>query len=338
MSYTEYHSASLHYSGSVSYPASQNGGSVSYSGTIPVNITVYVDTDDFDRSVRHCNTSLNGLTAAVIATEAAQVESKRTSSRRIADTLIRGFFNYVGADLAQKIKELAAKCEATFLELMDQKKTCMAKTTQMQDDYQMISKRYSKIFEDLDRETVSRIEQLDRPAFQFAEMAQGVVDRSSNSDLLGMATISANENIRLEAVLSCSHVKMQAKNLISTANEYLKGTYRLASTVSNMLTDESDGHDIHLPVIYFESVNDDNQTVSSIYRQESGFALSGDSVESHLRAEFLSDGVDWEDMPAGLRERTMSYFNSFLQSGQQDERVLNTIRSLMEKDNIQTIK
>ena len=143
-----------------------------------MNITVYVDTDEFDRSVRHCNTSLNGLTAAVIATEAAQVESKKASSKRIADTIIKGFFNYVGADLAQKIKELAAKCEATFLELMDQKRTCMEKTTQMRNDYQMISKRYSKIFEDLDRETISRIEQLDRPAFQFAETAQAVADRN----------------------------------------------------------------------------------------------------------------------------------------------------------------
>lgn len=338
MSYTEYHSASLHYSGSVSYPASENGGSVSYSGTIPVNITVYVDTDEFDRSVRHCNTSLNGLTAAVIDTEAAQVESKKASSKRIADTIIKGFFNYVGADLAQKIKELAAKCEATFLELMDQKRTCMEKTTQMRNDYQMISKRYSKIFEDLDRETISRIEQLDRPAFQFAETAQAVADRNCNSDLLGLATVSANENLQLEAVLSCSHVKMQARNLISTANEYLKGTYRLANSVSNMLTEESGGHDIHLPVIYFESVNSDNQTVSSIYRQESGFAPSGDSVDSHLRARFMSDGIIWEDMPAELRERTMSYFNSLLQAGQQDERVLGTIRELMERDNIQTIK
>lgn len=338
MSYTEYHSATLRYSGSVSYPASQNGGSVSYSGSIPVNIAIVVKTDEFDRSVSNCNASINGLTAAVVATEVAQIEAKKESSNRIANTIIKGFFDYVGADLAQKISELASKCEATLLELMDQKKTCLEKTTQMQNDYQMISKRYAKIFEDLDRETISRIEQLDRQAFQFVESAQSLTDRGSDSDLLGLATVSANENLQLETVLSCSHVKMQARKLIDSANDYLKGTYRLTNVISNMLCDESESHEIHLPVIYLESVNSDNHNVSSIYGADSSFAPSGDAVASNLRARFMSADISWEDMPAEYREHTLPYFNSFLQADQLDERLQNTIRELMERDNIQTIK
>ena len=338
MSYTEYHSATIHYSGTVSYPPSEHGGTKSYSGSVPVSIAVHVDTDEFDRSVRNCNRSIHGLTAAVVATEAAQVEAKKAASRRIANTIIQGFFNYVGADLAQKIKELAAKCEATFLELMDQKQTCLAKTSQMQNDYEMISRRYSKIFEDLDKETVSRIEQLDKPAFQFADSAQAVVDMGCDSGLLGLATVSANENLQLEAILSCSHVKMQARKLIDGANEYLKGTYRLTRSVSEMLTEESEEHDINLPVIYFESVNSDNHSVSSIYRAESGFAPSGDAVESNLRSKFMSGMTEWEDMPSEYKERTMPYFNSLLQSDQLDERLQKTILGLMEGNNIQTIK
>ena len=69
----------IHYSGSVSYPASQSGGSVSYSGTAyeDVVVNINVDTDAFDSSVRHCNNSVGALTGAVVATEGAQVASIR---------------------------------------------------------------------------------------------------------------------------------------------------------------------------------------------------------------------------------------------------------------------
>lgn len=154
MSYRRSYTGYVHYSGTVSYPASQNGGSVSYSGSEPVYITIDVDTNAFDASVGHCNNAVNALTGAVVATEAAQVESKRQASKQIASTIVKGFFDYVGADLSQKIKELSSKCESLFIALMGHKDNCLSKSKQMQDDYNRISKRYSKIFEDLDKETV----------------------------------------------------------------------------------------------------------------------------------------------------------------------------------------
>ena len=145
MSYTRRYTGYVHYSGTVSYPASERGGSVSYSGEEPVYITIDVDTDAFDASVGNCNTAVNGLTSAVVATEAAQVESKRRASKQIAAAIVKGFFDYVGADLSQRIKELASKCESLFVALLGHKDTCLSKNKQMQDDYNRITKRYSMI-------------------------------------------------------------------------------------------------------------------------------------------------------------------------------------------------
>ena len=89
MRYTRRFTGYVHYSGTVSYPASEHGGSVSYSGEEPVYITIDVDTDAFDASVGNCNTAVNGLTSAVVATEAAQVESKRRAAKQIAATIVR---------------------------------------------------------------------------------------------------------------------------------------------------------------------------------------------------------------------------------------------------------
>lgn len=338
MSYRRSYTGYVHYSGTVSYPASQNGGSVSYSGSEPVYITIDVDTNAFDASVGHCNNAVNALTGAVVATEAAQVESKRQASKQIASTIVKGFFDYVGADLSQKIKELSSKCESLFIALMGHKDNCLSKSRQMQDDYNRISKRYSKIFEDLDKETVSRIEVLDKPTFQFAESAQNLVDRNSNTELLGISTISANENIKLETVLSCSHVKQQASVLLDKANCYLQGTYRLANSVRDMLDDSQAENDILLPVMFVESVKNIENKETRIIGTHDSFTPSGDAVDSTLRSKFMSKDVEWGNMNSNDFDKVISYLNAEVQSDQMDDRTLKTMLGLLNGQAIQTIK
>lgn len=338
MSYRRSYTGYVHYSGTVSYPASQNGGSVSYSGSEPVYITIDVDTNAFDASVGHCNNAVNALTGAVVATEAAQVESKRQASKQIASTIVKGFFDYVGADLSQKIKELSSKCESLFIALMGHKDNCLSKSKQMQDDYNRISKRYSKIFEDLDKETVSRIEVLDKPTFQFAESAQNLVDRNNNTELLGISTISANENIKLETVLSCSHVKQQASVLLDKANCYLQGTYRLANSVRDMLDDSQAENDILLPVMFVESVKNIENKETRIIGTDDGFTPSGDAVDSTLRSKFMSKDVEWGNMNSNDFDKVISYLNAEVQSDQMDDRTLKTMLGLLNGQAIQTIK
>ena len=338
MSYRRSYTGYVHYSGTVSYPASQNGGSVSYSGSEPVYITIDVDTNAFDASVGHCNNAVNALTGAVVATEAAQVESKRQASKQIASTIVKGFFDYVGADLSQKIKELSSKCESLFIALMGHKDNCLSKSKQMQDDYNRISKRYSKIFEDLDKETVSRIEVLDKPTFQFAESAQNLVDRNSNTELLGISTISANENIKLETVLSCSHVKQQASVLLDKANCYLQGTYRLANSVRDMLDDSQAENDILLPVMFVESVKNIESKETRIIGTDDSFTPSGDAVDSTLRSKFMSKDVEWGNMNSNDFDKVISYLNAEVQSDQMDDRTLKTMLGLLKGQAIQTIK
>lgn len=338
MSYRRSYTGYVHYSGTVSYPASENGGSVSYSGSEPVYITIDVDTNAFDASVGHCNNAVNALTGAVVATEAAQVESKRQASKQIASTIVKGFFDYVGADLSQKIKELSSKCESLFIALMGHKDNCLSKSKQMQDDYNRISKRYSKIFEDLDKETVSRIEVLDKPTFQFAESAQKLVDRNSNTELLGISTISANENIKLETVLSCSHVKQQASVLLDKANCYLQGTYRLANSVRDMLDDAQAENDILLPVMFVESVKNIENKETRIIGTDDSFTPSGDAVDSTLRSKFMSKDVEWGNMNSNDFDKVISYLNAEVQSDQMDDRTLKTMLGLLNGQAIQTIK
>lgn len=338
MSYRKTYTGYVHYSGTVDYPASDTGGTASYSGSEPVYITIDVDTAVFDASIAHCNTAVNGLTTAVVATEAAQVEAERVTSRKIANSIVKGFFDYVGADLTQKIKELVSKCESVFLALIGYKENCLAKSKQMQEDYHRISRRYSKIFEDLDRETASRIKMLDKHTFRFAETAQDLIDRSSNTDLLGISTITANESIRLETILSCSHIKRQGKILLEKANNYLQGTYRIINSVSNLLEDTQLEGVIMLPMMFVESVVNSEKKETKVIGAKDQYAPSGEFIDSQLCSKFMSKELEWVNMDSRDFEKVISYLNADVQAAQMEDRTLKTMLGLLNNQVIQTIK
>lgn len=336
MSYRRTYTGYVYYSGSVSYPASERGGSVSYSGQEPVHVTIDVDTDAFDASVDNCNGAIHGLQAAVVATEAAQIDAKVKASKQVSNAVIKGFFDYVGADLSQKIKELSSVTESKFIELMDQKQSCLSKTDQMKEDYQRITKRYSKLFQDLDKEMVSRIELLDKPAFNFEEETQKVVDRKSDSELLGISTVSANENIQLETVLSCSYLKRVAGNLLDKTNSYLRGVSRLASSVRDMLSDKSGDARIYLPVMYMESNQEVGSSAGSVYGLDK--VPGADGIRANLMTGFRSNALDWQSMGHDDKEYVESYINAYVQNDVSDERVQKMILSLLGTSDVQTIK
>lgn len=337
MSYRRTYSASVYYSGEISYPPSEHGGTKSYSGSIPVDICIDVDTDNFDSEIAGCNGAISGLTGAVVATEAAQVETKRRTSRQVASTIVKGFFNFVAADLSQKVKELTSQCEALFGELMGHKDHCLSKSEQMKVDYNRITKRYSKVFSDLDHETETRIWNLDRPAFQFSESAYRVIGKSADSELLGLATVSANENLRLGLILSCSHVKRQAETVLKKTNDYLYGTYKLAHSIREMLTDTPGNGDIMVPVMFAET-SDNAGTGCNIYGVDRIWTAAHRNVDDRLLSCFMSPRVAWQNCSSSEYDKILSYIHSDIHSGGLDDRVVKTMLELLNNQTLQTIK
>ena len=227
MSYTRHFSKTItvHYSGSVSYPASQSGGYKSYSGstneTIHFNVTV--DTDPFDESVEKMKGGVDLLTGSVAATEAAQVQSIRENSHTIGQTIISGFFRTVKSDISQQIAELRTRTDALLVQLNELAKRCNDKRRQMGVDYQRISSRYAKIFDDLNKELDNRIHSIDEPVFRITRQTDEI--GSGAERLVSTAAVSAGENARVHAQISASLAKRQAVNAIEKGRKFLDVQY-----------------------------------------------------------------------------------------------------------------
>lgn len=225
MSYTRRfkRTITVHYSGSVSYPASQSGGRVSYSGSTEelVEFRVHVDTDDFDKSIHQVNEQVDLLTGSVVATKAAQVDTIYETNDAIGNAVIAGFFKTIKSDVSQQITELKTRTESLLLQLNKLAGRCNDKRRQMGVDYQRIASRYTKIFEELNNELKNRVYSVDEPVFRVADAMDGVGSKSVVNDHVSIVSVSAGENAKVHSVISGNIVKNQAANAIGKAKDFL---------------------------------------------------------------------------------------------------------------------
>lgn len=341
MSYTRTVSKpiTIYYSGSVSYPASQNGGTVSYSGskTEMVNVNVHVDTNPFDNSVANCNQQVNTLTGAVAATEAAQVASVSANAKRVATTIVNGFFKTIGSEISQQINELTNDVESLALHLVELTKRCVEKQRQMGVDYQRICQRYLKVFETLNSELKNRIYEIDRPVFAFRERADEYAQKGSGTDMVSTVVVTGSEEARLQAKLSSTTLKRQAYEMMRHASDYLHRQRDLRSTIAHHMFQGEEAQ-YYVPLLMTERTEAGGVKSAFVYTPRQ---LAKTMNEGQLR-ETIGQR-QWMPMSDEERERVVRYFNAqvsahFATPSAHDERVRKTMLNLLSNTRMQRVK
>ncbi|MBO7069089.1 MAG: hypothetical protein J6W52_10525 [Bacteroidaceae bacterium] len=262
---------SVPYSGSksVSYPASQNGGTmtVSYSGTAHenVNVDIYVDTDPFDASVENCNRHVNGLTASVGAMNAAQCAAIAENAEKVSKSLIDGFFHTVRTDLATQKAELEQTVEARLILLRQQAASLREKQAKMSEDYARTTARYQKIFSDLNNELSIRIHEIDQPVFNMAKDIDEQSDRMLHTDMVQTAVTMSKETSILQAQINAATVKRHALEAMTQAKNFLVSKASSERTIQESLIDGTGKDGYLVPVCYMRTDSGKEGTKQKCY-------------------------------------------------------------------------
>jgi len=329
----------VHYSGNVSYPASQNGGSVSYSGTAyeDVNVNIDVDTAPFDRSVQNCNSKVNTLTGAVVATEAAQIASKAANSHKVAETIVHGFFSYIRSELSQQISELKQRADALYIDLLKKAESCKAIQGQMEGDYNDTSSRYMKTFKTLNNELENRIFELDKPAFEFKRNIDRHASRTSDNDMVNTVTVFGLEGGTLQAQISVSIAKKRALDAIHQARVFLWKQKKLDATIKECMLNDNTSGDKYSPVCFIETNNEQNQIRKNIYQSD----LLPKTNPNIIVEKFNSQR--WTDTSRENRESIARYFGSelskaYFSDNPHNNRVKETILKFFDHHSIKSIQ
>jgi hypothetical protein len=248
----------------VYYPASKDGGSMSvsvpYVENVPVNVNINVDTTPFDHSVNSCNNKIDLLTGAVVSTEAAQVVSIQENSKKVAKTIVYGFFDYIRSEISQQISELTQKIDAQILHLRELATSCVQKKGQMESDYNRIASRYQKIFEDLDKETSVRIKELDKPVFQLRERTVAIEKQVFSSSDVNTVSIHASESSSLRTIILTSSAKDRTSIALEKAKQFLIQQMAMNAGLKQKSINESIDKKYYFPVTCYEFKLDGQQT------------------------------------------------------------------------------
>ena len=323
---------------SYSYPASQSGGSGSTSVTvdIPVDVNIHVDTNPFDTSVAGCNNSVNLLTGAVVATEAAQIASIDRNAKKVAGTIVDGFFGYIRSEISQQVMELSQKIDAHLLHLRELAKSCVAKQKQMEVDYNRTSSRYLKIFDDLNKELENRIFELNKPAFVFKNDNDKHVFRTTGNDLVSTVTVFGLEGGGLQAKISASVAKKRALDTINQANLFLWKQKKLHSTINRSMLNENIAATRFSPVCFVETSGENGQTEKSVHQADFLPKINTNELIEKFQNQ------TWAAATKEQKENIQRYFNSevsnaYSANNRHDERIKEMIVKIFNVSSTKSI-
>lgn len=323
----------VHYSGTVSYPPSQSGGTKSFSGTAyeDVTININVDTNDFDYSIGECNEKVDGLTGAVVATETAQVVAINNNAKKIGKTIIDGFFKTVQSEISQQVMELSVNIDSLLIHLKELSKRCLEKQKQMEIDYNRISQRYLKIFEDLNKELENRIYELDKPAFTVKRISDKNTSRITGDTSFGTVAVSGMENSILEARIGASIVKRNALSAINKATKFLDCQKETDAVIANnILPDNSEGT-YYSPVCYVETHSENEIIDRKVYATESVAPGYVDRLKRYIDYTTL-ENCDKENMEKINRDFNNEVSKHFTSSDTHSNRVRDYITQLFNNN------
>jgi len=339
---------SVPYSGTVSYryPASKEGGTanVPYKGTTNEDIQVYidVDTNPFDNSVEHCNTNVNLLTGAVVATEVAQIASINKNSKKVASTIVNGFFGYIKSEISQQISELTQNIDAQLIHLKELSDACVAKKKQMEGDFNRISSRYIKIFDDLNKELSNRIMELDKPTFVFKNELDNQSIRSVKNDMVNTVLVFGKEGGMLNSKLGVTLAKKRALDTLNQAKIFLLQQKDLNYTVQRSMINENVTSKQYSPVCFIESNAERNQITKQVYSSSYITSLKDNAKVNEMIDDFTDSSKSWTIMSAENNETIRKYFNSEINNAYEGadphtERVKAMINKIANIGTIETI-
>jgi hypothetical protein len=342
MSYTKTYNDKVKGTVEIPYDSSSKGGSRSVTVELPVQVNIHVNTDTFDASVDECEVSIDQLALALTDTEAAELRAKEINSKRVADSIINGFFSYIRSEISQQASELSKVVESKLIMMRELMKSAKSKRVQMEGDFKRISDRYCKIFDDLNREISNRILEIDKVAFNFKSETNKYKVRVFDNDLVTTISVFGAENSGLISLISSSITKKRVFDTINMSKTFILEQKRLEQSIKGSLIDESFSGILMSPVCYLETTKNRLQTEKKIVFEPYTDLPEDQISENDLIERFSSGSLDWKLIEEEELKKLQTYFDNelekrFISNDDHTLRVKERIRKLSDLSSITVI-
>lgn len=293
----------------------------------PIDIYLEIDDSPYNSSVNECRAHIESLRNSVIACNSAEVAHKIASTQQIGKHISRGFLGYITANLDMQNMEECSNLEAVVAELQAQSDELAHRKQVMMDDYDILTTRYTALFENLDHELLQRIHMLMEPCFRFVKVSSKEQLRNATSSLTAMALVGHKEQLDVQARVSAITVKQRAAALIESAKRYLLGQKQLARKIEHVLVGGCKNARWMLPVVVVEKCVEGGGKETEIVMNEQTSRMGVNASRVHQSVQQVRFSAPTSE-ECRLIDTHLEREIQRLGSSEHDKRVARMIRKL----------
>jgi hypothetical protein len=352
MSYTQRFYDSIYVEGatSVNYPASEHGGTmrVSYSENVSLDITVDVETDDFDSSVAYCNRSIDGLTGSVVAMNAAQCAAIQQTAKNVSQSLLDGFFGTINMELSQQLQALNSAIKAGFGLIQEQGKAVSEQKKTLETDYNRISSRYAGIFRDLDDECYKRIYALDKDSFNLSQNVQKKLLLETGTNITAKNLLGIHDESSSRSMMMASRNNRLANDVLKTLRSYINQETTIADLISSFMINEPITGMVteYVPVIWTSRENPESgESETGCYMPENMSEPQKELADGAVNRRFTAASKkEWTALPESEKTALDKEFKIMAESAfsenteEKDIRIYNMLMELWQNSSLSSLK
>jgi len=298
-----------------------------------------VDTNPMAQEIGSVSNHIKGTTTAVVAMQAAVILAEEKAADHVCTNVNKGFFTLIRSQISQKVAKLQSEVDSHLMQLNQQRKQLLSIKGRMERDYNMISNRYSKLFNGLNQNLKQRVFELDKPTIDFAVRE---VEKVSNRTKYLTATVPVTqlESLAISQKIIASNVKFRGLKVIGSMTNFLSDMNeqkRLTERILLQSNSKVDNATLSVPVIIsecnFDKFDNKNIDVTVSKVQLSGQTQS--AVKNVVNQNV--DNLQWHNEKE-IGKEVKSEFSKILSHSSTSQRIKDMINKLFMANNFQTIK
>jgi hypothetical protein len=297
-----------------------------------------VDTNPMAAEISSVSNHIKGTTTAVVAMQTAVVLAEQKAADHVCDNVTKGFYALMRSQISQKIAKLQSEVDSHLMQLNAQRKQLLGIKTRMERDYNMISRRYLKLFNGLNQNLKQRVFELDRPTVDFAVRE---VEKVSNRTKYLTATVPVSqlESLAVSQKIIASNVKFRGLKVINSMTNFLADMSEQKKLTDRILLEKGtvENSTLSVPVVIsecnfdkFDSKNIEVAVNNADLNKQTQFAIKN-AVNSNI------ENIEWQASKEINRE-VKSEFSKYLSGSSGSKRIKDMANKLFMANSYQTIK
>ena len=297
-----------------------------------------VDTQPMADEMSSVSRHVNITTGAVVAMQTAVIAAEVRAADHVCNNVNKGFYSLIRSQISQKLAKFQSEVDSNIMQLVQQKKALLSIKSRMERDYNMIAKRYTKLFNGLNANLKSRVFELDKPTMDFASKEIGKVSNRTKY-LTATIPISQLESISISQRIIASNIKQKGLNVINSMKWFIHEMNIQKKLTDEILISDSSISKIgisYIPILIYECNRDktEHKNIDIVLTDIELNNVVKSAINNKAYSEFGQ--LAWSQKPAHQQEIN-SEFSKLLSSSSRSSRIKDLTLRLFQSNKYLTI-